>query len=150
MAKIYESIEEILSCVKDNHTLMVGGFGLIGAPLTLIDGLTEKDVTGLTIISNNLGESGEGLGILLNQNKIKKGIGSYFTSNRDVGEKYQNGEIELQLFPQGTLAESIRAGGAGLGGYYTKTGVGTDLAKGKEEREIDGVKYILKKPFVQM
>ena len=90
-------------------------------------------------MSNNLGESGKGLGILLNQNKIKKGIGSYFTSNRDVGDKYQKGEIELELLPQGTLAESLRAGGAGLGGYYTTTGVGTDLAKGKEEREIDGV-----------
>ena len=103
------------------------------------------DVKDLTIVSNNLGESGKGLGILLNQNKIKKGIGSYFTSNRDVGEKYQKGEIELELLPQGTLAESLRAGGAGLGGYYTTTGVGTDLAKGKEEREIDGVKYILEK-----
>ncbi len=81
----------------------------------------------------------------MNQNKIKKGIGSYFTSNRDVGDKYQKGEIELELLPQGTLAESLRAGGAGLGGYYTTTGVGTDLAKGKEEREIDGVKYILEK-----
>ena len=127
------------------HTVLVGGFGLIGAPLSLIDGLTEKDVKDLTIVSNNLGESGKGLGILLNQNKIKKGIGSYFTSNRDVGDKYQKGEIELELLPQGTLAESLRAGGAGLGGYYTTTGVGTDLAKGKEEREIDGVQYILEK-----
>ena len=130
---------------KVEHTVLVGGFGLIGAPLSLIDGLTEKDVKDLTIVSNNLGESGKGLGILLNQNKIKKGIGSYFTSNRDVGDKYQKGEIELELLPQGTLAESLRAGGAGLGGYYTTTGVGTDLAKGKEEREIDGVKYILEK-----
>ena len=127
------------------HTVLVGGFGLIGAPLSLIDGLTEKEVKDLTIVSNNLGESGKGLGILLNQNKIKKGIGSYFTSNRDVGDKYQKGEIELELLPQGTLAESLRAGGAGLGGYYTTTGVGTDLAKGKEEREIDGVQYILEK-----
>jgi 3-oxoacid CoA-transferase subunit A/3-oxoadipate CoA-transferase alpha subunit len=111
----------------------------------LIDGLTERDVNELTIVSNNLGESGKGLGILLNQNKIKKGIGSYFTSNRDVGDKYQNGEIELELLPQGTLAESLRAGGAGLGGYYTTTGVGTDLAIGKEEREIDGISYILEK-----
>lgn len=145
MTKIQHDISEALSCVKSGDTVLVGGFGLIGAPLTLIDGLTEKDVTDLTIVSNNLGESGKGLGILLNQNKIKKGIGSYFTSNRDVGDKYQKGEIELELLPQGTLAESMRAGGAGLGGYYTTTGVGTDLAKGKEEREIDGVKYILEK-----
>lgn len=145
MTKIQHDIQQALSYVKTGDTVLVGGFGLIGAPLTLIDGLTEKDVTDLTIVSNNLGESGKGLGILLNQNKIKKGIGSYFTSNRDVGDKYQKGEIELELLPQGTLAESMRAGGAGIGGYYTTTGVGTDLAKGKEEREIGGVKYILEK-----
>lgn len=142
MSKIKSDVQEALSCIKNGDTIMVGGFGLIGAPLTLIDGLTKKDVKDLTIISNNLGESGKGLGILLNQNKIKKGIGSYFTSNRDVGDKYQNGEIELQLLPQGTLAESMRAGGAGIGGYYTKTGVGTQLAEGKEEREINGVNYV--------
>lgn len=140
--KIHQSVESALACVESNQTIMVGGFGLVGAPLTLIDGLTEKDVTGLTVISNNLGEKGKGLGILVNQQKIKKGIGSYFTSNRDVGDAYQRGEIELQLLPQGTLAESMRAGGAGLGGYYTKTGVGTDLAIGKEEKEINGIKYI--------
>jgi 3-oxoacid CoA-transferase subunit A len=145
MSKIMDNIQDALSVVKSGHTVLVGGFGLIGAPLSLIDGLTEKEVKDLTIVSNNLGESGKGLGILLNQNKIKKGIGSYFTSNRDVGDKYQRGEIELELLPQGTLAESLRAGGAGLGGYYTTTGVGTDLAKGKEEREIDGVQYILQK-----
>src|SRR5699024_6434629 len=147
MAKITQSVQEALSCVKSGDTILVGGFGLIGAPLTLIDGLIEKDVNNLTIVSNNLGESGKGLGILLNQNKISKGIGSYFTSNRDVGDKYQKGEIELELRPQGTLAEALRAGGAGLGGFYTTTGVGTKLAEGKEEREIDGVKYILEKPI---
>ncbi|KZE38774.1 succinyl-CoA--3-ketoacid-CoA transferase [Bhargavaea cecembensis] len=145
MTKRKQSAAEALELVKSGDTILVGGFGLIGAPLTLIDELTKKDVAGLTIVSNNLGESGKGLGILLNQGKIKKGIGSYFTSNRDVGDKYQAGEIELELLPQGTLAESIRAGGAGLGGYYTTTGVGTALAEGKEEREIDGVPYILEK-----
>lgn len=108
----------------------------------MIDALTNKDVKDLTVISNNLGEKGKGLGILLGQKKIKKGIGSYFTSNRDVGDAYQRGEIELELLPQGTLSESIRAGGAGIGGYYTKTGVGTELAKNKEEREINGERYI--------
>jgi 3-oxoacid CoA-transferase subunit A/3-oxoadipate CoA-transferase alpha subunit len=142
MTKVHQDIEAALSCVKNDHTLMVGGFGLIGAPLTLIDGLGKKDVAGLTVISNNLGEKGKGLGALLSQKKIKKAIGSYFTSNREIGEFYQRGEIELELLPQGTLAESIRAGGAGIGGYYTKTGVGTDLAKGKEEREINGATYI--------
>lgn len=145
MSKVMDNIQDALSVVKSGDTVLVGGFGLVGAPLSLIDGLTEKEVKDLTIVSNNLGESGKGLGILLNQGKIKKGIGSYFTSNRDVGDKYQKGEIELELLPQGTLAESLRAGGAGLGGYYTTTGVGTDLAKGKEEREIDGVRYILEK-----
>ncbi|WP_085522740.1 CoA transferase subunit A [Tuberibacillus sp. Marseille-P3662] len=147
MTKIKQDVEEALSCVKSGDTVLVGGFGLIGAPLTLIDELTKKEVYDLTVVSNNLGESGKGLGILLNQNKIKKGIGSYFTSNRDVGDKYQKGEVELELKPQGTLAESLRAGGAGLGGYYTKTAVGTKLAEGKEEREIDGVKYIFEKPI---
>lgn len=142
MTKVHQDIEAALSCVKNGHALMVGGFGLIGAPLTLIDGLAKKDVAGLTVISNNLGEKGKGLGVLLSQKKIKKAIGSYFTSNREIGEFYQRGEIELELLPQGTLAESIRAGGAGIGGYYTKTGVGTDLAKGKEEREINGATYI--------
>ncbi|MDQ0218057.1 CoA transferase subunit A [Peribacillus cavernae] len=142
MSKIHQDIEKALACVKDGHTLMVGGFGLIGAPLTLIDGLTKKEVTELTVISNNLGEIGKGLGELLRQKKIKKAVGSYFTSNREVGDYYQKGEIELELLPQGTLSESMRAGGAGIGGYYTKTGVGTELAKGKEEREINGIKYI--------
>lgn len=145
MSKVKKDIQEALSCIQSAQTILVGGFGLVGAPLTLIDGLIQKDVKNLTVVSNNLGESGKGLGALLNQNKIKKGIGSYFTSNRDVGDKYQKGELELELLPQGTLSESIRAGGAGLGGYYTTTGVGTDLAKGKEEREIDGVKYIFEK-----
>ena len=140
--KVYDTVEAALECVTNNQNIMVGGFGLIGAPLTLIDGLVKKDVNGLTVISNNLGEKGRGLGILVNQKKIKKGIGSYFTSNRDVGDAYQRGELELQLLPQGTLSESIRAGGAGLGGYYTKTGVGTELAVGKEERVINGETYI--------
>lgn len=145
VSKVKNNIQEVLEPIKDGDTILVGGFGLIGAPLTLIDGLTKKDVKGLTIVSNNLGERGKGLGLLLNQGKIKKGIGSYFTSNRDVGDAYQRGEIELQLLPQGTLAEAMRSGGAGLGGFYTTTGVGTELAKGKEEREIDGIKYILEK-----
>jgi 3-oxoacid CoA-transferase subunit A len=140
--KIYNTTEAALSKVRNNDTLMVGGFGLVGAPLTLIEGLTRKDVGGLTVISNNLGEQGKGLGALLNQGKIKKGIGSYFTSNRDVGDEYQKGKIDLQLLPQGTLSEAIRSGGAGLGGFYTPTGVGTELAKDKEEREIAGIKYL--------
>lgn len=142
MAIVYEKVENALSGIKSGMTVMVGGFGLVGAPLTLIEGLTGKDVEGLTIISNNLGEAGEGLGVLLRQRKIRKAIGSYFTSNREVGEAYQRGEIDLQLLPQGTLAEAMRAGGAGIGGFYTKTGVGTELAIGKEVREINGEPYV--------
>lgn len=143
--KIKDSILDALSVVKDGDTILVGGFGLIGAPLSLIEGLTEKDVKDLTIASNNLGESGEGLGKLLNQGKIAKGIGSYFTSNRDVGDAYLRGEIELELNPQGTFIERMRAGGVGVPAFYTPTAQGTDLAKGKEEREFDGRKYILEK-----
>jgi len=141
MGKILEA-RKALEKIQSGQTLMVGGFGLVGAPLTLIDELTQLDVYNLTIISNNLGEAGKGLGILLRQGKIKKAIGSYFTSNREVGDAYNKGEIDIQLLPQGTFAESIRAGGAGLGGYYTRTGVDTELSKGKEIREINGVRYL--------
>lgn len=141
--KLKNSVQEALEVVKDGDKLLVGGFGLIGAPLSLIEGLTEKEVSKLTIVSNNLGETGKGLGKVLNQGKIAKGIGSYFTSNRDVGDAYLRGEIELELNPQGTLSERMRAGGAGIPAFYTPTAQGTDLAKGKEEREFDGKKYIL-------
>lgn len=143
--KIFYNVEEALAPVQSGDNIMVGGFGLVGAPLTLIDGLTKKDVCDLTIISNNLGEKGKGLGILLQQKKVRKVIGSYFTSNRDVGDAYQRGELEVELLPQGTFSESIRAGGAGIGGYYTKTSYGTDLAKGKETKIIDGVPYVFEK-----
>jgi 3-oxoacid CoA-transferase subunit A len=137
-----KTAEEVIQKVKSGDTVMVGGFGLVGAPLTLIDELTRRDVDNLTIISNNLGEAGKGLGILLRQEKIKKAIGSYFTSNREVGEHYNTGKLEIQLMPQGTMSESIRAGGAGIGAYYTKTGVGTELAKGKEVRVINDESYL--------
>lgn len=143
--KYFESAEQALSCVESGQTIMVGGFGLVGGPLTLIDELVEYDVNDLTIISNNLGEKGEGLGKLLEYNKIKKAIGSYFTGNKDVGEALLQGKIEVQLLPQGTLAEAIRAGGAGIGGFYTKTSVGTALAEGKETKVIDGEEYVFEK-----
>lgn len=145
MMKVFQSIEDALSIIQDNQKIMVGGFGLVGAPLSLIEGLVARDVKGLTIISNNLGEKGKGLGILLNQGKVKKAVGSYFTSNRDVGEAFQKGEIEIELLPQGTLAEAIRAGGAGIGGFYTKTAAGTDLSKGKETKVIDEEEYVFEK-----
>lgn len=139
------NIESALSPVKDGDILMVGGFGLIGAPLSLIDHITTVDLKDLTVISNNVGEAGKGLGLLLDQGKLKKAVGSYFTSNREVAKWYNAGKLELDLLPQGTLSEAIRAGGAGLGGFYTKTGVGTDLAKGKETKEIDGETYLFEK-----
>lgn len=138
-------LKSALQPVKDGDTLMVGGFGLIGAPLSLIDELTKLEVKELTVVSNNVGEAGKGLGILLDQGKLKKAIGSYFTSNREVAKWYNAGKLELELLPQGTLGETIRAGGSGIGGFYTKTSVGTNLAKGKETKEIDGEEYVFEK-----
>lgn len=139
------SVEEALSHITSKTSIMVGGFGLVGSPLTLIEKLTELDITDLTIYSNNIGESGKGLGKLLVQGKIKKVVGSYFTSNKDVVQQYNKGLIEVELLPQGTFAEAIRAGGAGLGGFYTKTGVGTKLSIGKESKIIDEEEYIFQK-----
>lgn len=133
---------QALEHIKSGQSIMVGGFGLIGCPLSIIEHLTKLDVKDLTIISNNVGEAGKGLGMLLRQGKIKKAIGSYFTSNRDVAKYYNEGTLEIELLPQGTLSEAIRAGGAGIGGFYTKTAVGTDLAKDKEIKEIKGENYL--------
>ncbi|WP_240377554.1 CoA transferase subunit A [Bacillus piscicola] len=137
--------EEVIQNVKTGDTLMVGGFGLIGSPLTLIDELTRHEAAELTVISNNVGETGKGLGILLQQGKFKKAIGSYFTSNREVAQWYNAGKLELELLPQGTFSEAIRAGGAGIGGFFTKTAVGTELANGKETKDIDGETYLFEK-----
>lgn len=144
-SKVIDAQEVVRKTVKSGNTIMVGGFGLIGSPLTLVDELTKHDVNHLTIISNNVGEAGRGLGLLLRQGKIKKAIGSYFTSNREVAQWYNDGKLELQLLPQGTFSEAIRAGGAGIGGFYTKTAVGTELAKGKEAKVIDGETYLFEK-----
>ncbi|MCE7792934.1 CoA transferase subunit A [Salipaludibacillus sp. CUR1] len=139
--------EQVIMKVQTGDTLMVGGFGLVGSPLTLIDALTRHDAGNLTIISNNVGEAGKGLGLLLRQDRLKKAVGSYFTSNREVAKWYNDGLLELELLPQGTFSEAIRAGGAGIGGFYTKTAVGTDLAAGKETKLIDGETYVLEKPL---
>lgn len=139
------TIKKAISKVKTSDVLMVGGFGLIGSPLSLIDALIYHDASDLTIISNNVGEEGEGLGLVLRQGKIKKAVGSYFTSNREAVRYYNEGKLDIELLPQGTLCEAIRAGGAGIGGFYTKTAVGTDLAEGKETKEIDGEIYLLEK-----
>ena len=146
--KRMDSAIKALDGLRDGMTVMVGGFGLVGAPLTLIDALCEHGARDLTIISNNLGEpGGKGLSKLLKLGRIRKAIGSYFTSNPEVVAAVERGELEVELLPQGTLAEAIRAGGAGLGGFFTPVGAGTLLSKGKEERVIDGVLHVLERPL---
>lgn len=144
MKKILKPSEAI-QLIRDGDTLLVGGFGLCGTPLTLLDELSTSDKKNLTVVSNNLGEVGKGLGKLLVAKKLKKAVGSYFTTNRDAVKAWQNGELEIELIPQGTLAEALRCGGAGIGGFYTKTAVGTKLAEGKETKIIDGETYIFEK-----
>jgi 3-oxoacid CoA-transferase A subunit len=140
--------EEAVSHVKTGDTVMVGGFGLVGAPLTLIDALADhSDATDLTVVSNNIGEPGKGLGKLLRQGRIRRGISSFFTSNPEAVAAVNAGEIEATLLPQGTFAEAIRAGGAGIAGFLTPVGAGTLLAEGKEERLIDGVPHVLEEPI---
>jgi 3-oxoacid CoA-transferase A subunit len=140
--------EEAVSAIRSGDTVMVGGFGLVGAPLTLIDALVESsDVDDLTIVSNNIGEPGRGLGKLLRQGRIRRGISSYFTSNPEAVAAVNAGEIEATLVPQGTFAEAIRAAGAGIAGFLTPVGAGTQLAEGKEEYVVDGVTYVLERPI---
>lgn len=142
------SAEEAVRHVRSGDTVMVGGFGLVGAPLTLIDALVDHSgATDLTIVSNNIGEPGLGLGKLLRQGRIRRGISSYFTSNPEAVAAVNAGEMEATLLPQGTFAEAIRAGGAGIAGFFTAVGAGTLLAEGKEERVIDGVPHVLELPI---
>jgi 3-oxoacid CoA-transferase A subunit len=140
--------EEAVSSIRSGDTVMVGGFGLVGAPLTLIDALVESsDATDLTIVSNNIGEPGRGLGKLLRQGRIRRGISSYFTSNPEAVAAVTEGRMHATLVPQGTFAEAIRAGGAGIAGFYTPVGAGTLLAEGKEQRLFDGVLHVLERPI---
>jgi 3-oxoacid CoA-transferase subunit A/3-oxoadipate CoA-transferase alpha subunit len=142
------SAEEAVSRIRTGDTLMVGGFGLIGAPMRVVEALAESsDARDLTVISNNIGEPGKGLGVLLRQGRIRKAIGSFFTSNPELVAAINAGEVEYQLLPQGTFAEAIRAGGAGIGGFYTPVAAGTLLAEGKEERELGGVLHVLERPL---
>ncbi|WP_108721254.1 CoA transferase subunit A [Virgibacillus indicus] len=144
MEKLIER-SDILNFINNGDTLLVGGFGLSGTPLTLIDELAASDKKDLTIVSNNLGEEGRGLGKLLLSGCLKKAKGSYFTTNRDAVQAWSDGKLEIELIPQGTLAEAVRCGGAGIGGFYTKTAVGTKVAEGKEEKVFDGETYILER-----
>jgi 3-oxoacid CoA-transferase subunit A len=137
------SPEEAVKKIKDGDTVLVGGFGLSGTPLTLLDQMTQHSARNLTVVSNNLGEEGKGLGKLLLSGHLKKAIGSFFTTNKDAVQAWSKGELEIELIPQGTLAEALRAAGAGIGGFYTKTAVGTKLAEGKETKVLDGEEYIL-------
>src|SRR5438477_11239140 len=131
--------------VPAGATLVVGGFGLCGIPENLILALAERDVNGLTCVSNNCGVDDWGLGILLGKKKIRKMLSSYVGENAEFERQYLAGELELEFCPQGTLAERMRAGGAGIAGFYTRSGVGTVVAEGKEHKEFDGVTYILER-----
>jgi 3-oxoacid CoA-transferase subunit A len=141
--KIVTNAKEAIQGIKDGMTLMVGGFGLCGIPEKSIQAMLESEVKGLTVISNNCGVDEFGLGILLKNHQIKKMISSYVGENKTFEKQFLDGSLEVELNPQGTLAERIRAGGAGIPGFYTPTGVGTLVAEGKESREFNGRTYIL-------
>ena len=146
MNKVYPDARTALADVlKDGMILMSGGFGLCGIPTSLIEAIRELGAKDLTVISNNAGVDGAGLGILLETRQIKKMVSSYVGENKLFAEQYLSGELELEFNPQGTLAERIRAGGAGIPAFFTKTGVGTIIADGKELREFDGETYVMER-----
>lgn len=140
---VANAAEALADVVTNNQTVAVGGFGLCGIPEALIDALKDTGVTGLTCISNNAGVDGFGLGKLLETKQIKKMIASYVGENKEFERQYLNGELEVELTPQGTLAEKLRSGGAGIPAFFTQTGVGTLIAEGKEVRDFDGRPHIL-------
>jgi 3-oxoacid CoA-transferase subunit A len=149
MNKLYPSAAEALKgIVKDGQMLAVGGFGLCGIPEALIDALQASGAKNLTVISNNAGVDGFGLGKLLSTRQIKKMISSYVGENKEFERQYLSGELELEFTPQGTLAEKLRAGGAGIPAFFTRTGVGTIVAEGKEVREFDGGQYVMERSLV--
>ena len=146
MNKLFPSAAAALSGVlRDDMLIAAGGFGLCGIPERLIDAIVDSGVQGLTVASNNAGIDGEGLGKLLRTRQIKKMISSYVGENKEFERQYLAGELEVEFCPQGTLAERMRAGGAGIPGFYTKTGVGTAVADGKEVKNFDGQDYILER-----
>ena len=149
MNKVYPSAAEALKgVVADGQLFAVGGFGLCGIPEALIDALRDSGVQNLSVISNNAGVDGFGLGKLLETRQIKKMISSYVGENKEFERQYLAGELELEFTPQGTLAEKLRAGGAGIPAFFTKTGVGTLVAEGKETREFDGETYVMERSLV--
>jgi 3-oxoacid CoA-transferase subunit A len=143
--KVCSTVSDALEGIEDGATIMAGGFGLVGVPENLVRGLKEKGVRGLTVISNNCGVDDFGLGILLAGGQIRKMIASYVGENRRFEQQYLSGALEVELVPQGTLAERIRAGGAGIPAFYTPAGVGTPIADGRETREFDGREYLLER-----
>lgn len=143
--KVYANALEAMTDVKDGMTLILGGFGLCGIPENCIAALRQMGVKNLTCVSNNAGVDDFGLGLLLHTRQIKKMMSSYVGENATFEKQFMSGELEVELIPQGTLAERMRAGGAGIAGFYTPTGVGTLVAEGKEVREFEGRKYVLEK-----
>lgn len=149
MNKLYpDAASALAGIVQDGQTIAVGGFGLCGIPEALIEALRDSGVKNLTAISNNAGVDGFGLGQLLTTRQIKKMISSYVGENKEFERQYLSGELELEFTPQGTLAEKLRAGGAGIPAFFTKTGVGTIVADGKEVREFDGERYVMERSLV--
>ena len=140
--KLVSGAREAVQDIPDGATLALGGFGLCGIPENLIGALVEKGIRNLTCISNNAGVDDFGIGVLLKARQVRKMISTYVGENREFERQFLSGEIEVELVPQGTFAERIRAGGAGIGGFYTPTGFGTELAKGKDTRVIDGINHI--------
>ena len=147
MNKVVKNADEAVRDVQDGAVIMSGGFGLCGNPENLIAALHRKGVKNLTIISNNCGTTDKGLGVLLQSKQVRKMIASYVGENKEFERQFLQKELEVELNPQGTLAERIRAGGAGLGGFFTPTGAGTQIAQGKESRVIEGREMIFEKPL---
>ena len=145
--KIYATVDEALDVLRDGMRIMSGGFGLSGNAEACIEAIARRGVKDLTIISNNCGNQGQGLAVLLKNRQVKRVLCSFIGGNPDLAELYTNGTVEVELNPQGTFAERIRAGGAGIGGFYTPTGVGTVVAEGKEIRELDGKKHVFETPL---
>jgi len=147
MNKIVASADAAVADIPAGATVMVGGFGLCGNPENLIAALHRKGVRDLVVVSNNCGTTEQGLGVLLKARQVRRMVSSYVGENKEFERQYLSGELEVELIPQGTLAERIRAGGAGIGGFYTRTGVGTQVAEGKETRVIGGREYLLELPL---
>ncbi|HEX4408635.1 MAG TPA: CoA transferase subunit A [Xanthobacteraceae bacterium] len=149
MNKVHADAKSALAgLLKDGMTIMAGGFGLCGIPETLILAIRDSGVKNLTVVSNNAGVDGKGLGVLLDSRQTKKMVSSYVGENKTFMQQYLAGELEIEFNPQGTLAERIRAGGAGIPGFFTKTGVGTQIAEGKPVEEFDGQRYVMERGLV--